>query len=83
MLPLPRKRDSMQNNPHSRREREIFPAFLGKVRKEVPLRDIFPRWVKALAAVVQFPAKVQSFRQCQFRPLRRSRASSPKGGAKP
>ena len=24
----------MQNNPHSRREREIFPAFLGKVRKE-------------------------------------------------
>ena len=24
----------MQNNPHSRRVREIFPAFLGKVRKE-------------------------------------------------
>ena len=34
MPPTPCKRDSMQNNPHSRREREIFPAFLGKVRKE-------------------------------------------------
>ena len=31
MPPAPCKRDSMQNNPHSRREREIFPAFLGKV----------------------------------------------------
>ena len=34
MPPTPCKRDSMQNNPHSRRVREIFPAFLGKVRKE-------------------------------------------------
>ena len=24
----------MQNNPHSRRGREIFPAFLGKMRKK-------------------------------------------------
>lgn len=34
MPPAPCKRDSMQNNPHSRREREIFPAFLGKVCKK-------------------------------------------------
>ena len=43
----------------------------------------FPRRVKASAAVEKFPAKAQTFRARQFRPLRRSRASSPKGGAKP
>ena len=47
------------------------------------LRATFPRRVKASAAVEKFPAKAQTFRARQFRPLRRSRASSPKGGAKP
>ena len=37
----------------------------------------------ALGIAVMFPAKVQSLRTRQLRPLRRSRASSPKGGAKP
>ena len=37
----------------------------------------------ALGIAVIFPAKVQSLRTRQLRPLRRSRASSPKGGAKP
>ena len=46
------------------------------------LRDIFPRRVKASAAVAKFPAKPQSARARQFRPLRRSRASSPEGRAK-
>ena len=47
------------------------------------LRATFPRRVKASAAVEKFPAKAQTFRARQFRPLRRSRASSPKGGAEP
>ena len=47
------------------------------------LRATFPRRVKASAAVEKFPAKAQTFRARPFRPLRRSRASSPKGGAKP
>ena len=34
----------------------------------------------ALGIAVMFPAKVQSLRMRQLRPLRRSRASSPKGG---
>ena len=34
----------------------------------------------ALGIAVIFPAKVQSLRTRQLRPLRRSRASSPKGG---
>ena len=38
---------------------------------------------EALGIAVMFPAKVQSLRTRQLRPLRRSRASSPKGGAKP
>ena len=35
-----------------------------------------------LVAVAKLLAKVQSFRQRQLRPLRRSRASSPEGRAK-
>ena len=35
----------------------------------------------ALGIAVMFPAKVQSLRTRQLRPLRRSRASSPKGGS--
>ena len=42
----------------------------------------FPRRVKASAVAVQFPTEVESARARQFRPLWRSRASSPKGGAK-
>ncbi len=40
-------------------------------------------WEGALGIAAMFPAKVQSLRTRQLRPLRRSRASSPKGGAKP
>ena len=46
------------------------------VRSHLPQGDGF------LAVTGKFPAKVQSARARQFRPLRRSRASSPKGGAK-
>ena len=42
----------------------------------------FPRLVKASAATAKFPAKPQSARARQFRPLRHSRASSPEGRAK-
>ena len=68
----PCKRDSMQNNPHSRRVREIFPAFLGKVRKETlsaaPPSQALPRQLpqrgsqavkfstKVLGAMRKFPA---------------------------
>ena len=40
-------------------------------------------WDGAFGMEEKFPAKAQTFRARQFRPLRRSRASSPKGGAKP
>ena len=39
-------------------------------------------WDGAFGMEEKFPAKAQTFRARQFRPLRRSRASSPKGGAK-
>ena len=40
-------------------------------------------WDGAFGMEGKLPAKAQTFRARQFRPLRRSRASSPKGGAKP
>ena len=45
------------------------------------LLDASPLGDGAFGMAVQFPAKVQSARTRQFRPLRRSRASSPEGGA--
>ena len=48
----------------------------------LPLVADSPLWDGAFGMAAKFLAKVQSFRARQFRPLRRSRASSPKGGAK-
>ena len=43
----------MQNNPYSRRVREIFPAFLGKVRKKAPAHRVQGLWNSFLLAVCQ------------------------------
>ena len=55
----------MQNNPYSRRVREIFPAFLGKVRKETlsaaPPSQALPRQLpQGGSQAVKLVAKVLS-----------------------
>ena len=69
-------------------QRRIPPVAYGDRFPFLSLRDIFPRPGEvvlgdgAFGMEEKFPAKAQTFRARQFRPLRRSRASSPEGGAK-
>ena len=69
---------------------DIFPRSGGSLSSQGELTPsviaygdaTFPKGT-ASAMAGKLPAKPQSARLRQFRPLRRSRASSPKGGAKP
>ena len=70
----------MQNNPHSRREREIFPAFLGKVRKEN--LSAAPRFRRKRCAG-DYPFRLAASRQATL-PLLSLRDIFPRsGGSRP
>ena len=73
-------KDAAEENSPSRLRRQI-PLFVAArylpPAGEVVLGD------GAFGMEEKFPAKAQTFRARQIRPLRRSRASSPEGGAKP